>query len=331
MNLINKNDLIFVAGHTGMAGNAITKFLKVNGYQNLLLPTRFELDLTDSKAVKEWFCKNKPQVVILAAAKVGGIEANSKFPSDFILENLKIEINIIENSWKFNVKRLLFLGSSCIYPKFAKQPIKEEYLLEGGLEITNESYAVAKIAGIKMCSSLKKQYGFDAISLMPTNLYGPGDNYHPTNSHVMASLISKFFNAKAKNLDKVLCWGSGLPKREFLYVEDLAKAVLFTLEKISSDNKLLYDEDSNYLGFLNVGTGKDISIKELANLIAEEVNFKGNIEWDLLKPDGTPKKLLDVSKLNKLGWFASTEINNGIKSTINNYSDNLNKNKLRSN
>ena len=330
MNLINKSDRIFIAGHKGMVGSSITRLLRKNGYRNLLLPSRVNLDLTNAESVEAWFCKNKPEVIILAAAKVGGIEANSKFAGDFILDNLKIEINIIENSWKNNVKRLLFLGSSCIYPKFSKQPIKEEYLLEGGLEITNEAYAVAKIAGIKMCSSLKKQYGFDAISLMPTNLYGPGDNYHPTNSHVMASLIRKFFNAKAKNQSEVLCWGTGSPKREFLYVEDLAKAVIFTLEKISSDNELLYDKSSNYLGILNVGTGKDISIKDLANMIAEEVNFEGEIKWDSLKPDGTPRKLLDVSKLNKLGWFAGTEINNGINATIKNYAENLKKNTLRS-
>ena len=274
MNLINKKDNIFIAGHTGMVGNAVKKCLKKNGYTNLLLPSRQDLDLLNNRSVEKWFNENNPQVVILAAAKVGGIEANSKYPADFILENLKIQTNIIENSWKKGIKRFLFLGSSCIYPKLATQPIKEEYLLTGPLEPTNEPYAIAKIAGIKLCSTLKKQYGFDAISLMPTNLYGPGDNYHLNNSHVMPALISKFYKAKINSEKEVICWGTGSPKREFLYVDDLADAIVFVLENISSKNKLINDGGLSIDGILNIGTGLDISIKKLAKLISSELNTK---------------------------------------------------------
>ena len=329
MNLINKNDLIFIAGHTGMVGGAIKRLFKNNGYKNLITPSRRNLNLADQKEVENWFRENKPDVVILAAAKVGGIIANENYSGDFILENLKIELNVIENSWKNNVKRFLFIGSSCIYPKFAEQPIKEEYLLSGDLEKTNESYAIAKIAGIKLCSALKKQYNFDAISLMPTNLYGPGDNYHSINSHVLPSLINKFHNAKKKGNPSVTCWGTGSPRRELLYVEDLAEAVIFVLENISSDNESLFDKYSNYLGILNVGIGTDTPISKLADLIAAEFDYKGEIVWDSTKPDGTPRKLLDTQKLTNLGWQASTDFQIGIKKTIEDYTENLRNNSLR--
>ena len=270
-----------------------------------------------------------PDIVILAAAKVGGIQANSKFTGDFILENLKIQTNVIDNAWRNNVKKFIFLGSSCIYPKFSPQPIKEEYLLSNTLEVTNESYAIAKIAGIKLCAALKKQYGFEAISLMPTNLYGPGDNYHPINSHVLPALIRKFFYAKDQNLPTVTCWGTGSPKREFLFVDDLADAIVFAIENISTDNRLLYSEEDNFQGVINIGTGKDLSILDLANIISQEFNYKGEIIWDSTKPDGTPRKLLDVSKINQLGWVASTKIKDGIKATIKTYIEDFKNKRIR--
>ena len=306
-----------------MVGSAIKRSFIKKGYTNLLCPSRKELNLLNYFEVENWFENNKPDVVILAAAKVGGIYANSKFTADFILENLKIQNNVIENSWKYKVKRFLFLGSSCIYPKLAKQPLKEEYLLTGSLEKTNASYAIAKIAGIKLCTALKKQYGFDAISLMPTNLYGQGDNYHQSNSHVLASLISKFYKAKIKGLNKVNCWGSGTPKREFLFVDDLADASIFILENISMQNDILYDDTKDYYGILNVGVGLDISIKELANLISSIIDYQGEIIWDSSKPDGTPRKLLDISKLSQMGWKAKTSLKKGIKLTLENYVEEL--------
>ena len=329
MNLMDKNDSIFVAGHKGMVGSAIKRLLVKNGYKNLLLTTRADLDLTDNQAVTNWFKKNKPKIVILAAAKVGGIATNNKYPGDFILENLKIQTNIIENAWKNKTKRLLFLGSSCIYPKFANQPLKEEYLLNGSLEKTNESYAIAKIAGIKLCSALKDQYGFDSISLMPTNLYGPGDNYNPFNSHVLPALIHKFHKAKINDDEEVICWGSGEPKREFLYVEDLADASIFFLENLSFKNNSTINKNFQSEPIINIGTGKDISIKDLVDLIATELNYKGKIKWDLSKPDGTPRKLLDVSKASKLGWNAKTSLKKGIKLTINYYKKELSEKTIR--
>ena len=312
-----------------MVGSAIYKSLKNKGYTKLLSPNRNQLNLLDSISVENWFKDNKPEIVIIAAAKVGGIHANNSLRGDFILENLKIQTNIIENAWRYNTRRLIFLGSSCIYPKFAEQPIKEEYLLSSELEITNEPYAIAKIAGIKLCAALKQQYKFDAISLMPTNLYGPGDNYHSINSHVLPALIRKFHNAKLENLNEVTCWGTGEAKREFLHVEDLANATIFALENISFENKQLYDEKSNYLGYLNIGTGSDISIKELASKIAKEFDFKGEIIWDTSKPDGTPRKLLDVSRINNLGWNSKISIEQGIQKTIISYLEELKNNKLR--
>ncbi len=323
---ISKNEKIFIAGSSGMAGNAIVRSLKKAGYGDknlngeLLLPTRKELNLLNYKDVEEWFETNKPTVVIIAAAKVGGILANSKFPYEFLLENMKIQNNIIETSWRNKVKRLVFLGSSCIYPKYAQQPIREESLLNGKLEETNEGYAIAKIAGIKLCESLRIQYGFDAISLMPTNLYGPNDNYHPEHSHAMASLISKFYNASINSLPTVTCWGSGSPEREFMHVHDLGEAVIFALEQWSPDSKDAPKDDyGKPLNFLNVGTGKDISIKLLAEKISSVVNFKGNIIWDKSKPDGTPKKQLDVSRILSLGWKPKISLEQGISETISSF------------
>ena len=327
--LISPDLKIFIAGHTGMVGSAIKRNLLKRGYRKLLCPDRKDLDLFNYKQVNNWFKDNKPDVVILAAAKVGGIYANTKFTADFILENLKIQNNIIENAWKYKVKRFLFLGSSCIYPKLANQPLKEDYLLSGKLEKTNESYAVAKIAGIKLCSALKTQYGFDAISLMPTNLYGQGDNYHQSNSHVLPAMISKFFDAKTKDLKRVSCWGTGSPKREFLFVDDLADASIFILENISINNETLYDDLGNYCGLLNVGVGSDISIKELAKLTYSIVGYEGEIVWDPSKPDGTPRKLLDVSKSNELGWKSKTTLEKGIKLTIDNFINEYKNNSLR--
>ena len=330
MSLIKKNDLIYIAGHNGMVGAAITRFLRNNSYSNLLLPNRKDLDLLNSTQVENWFCKKKPEVVILAAAKVGGIEANNNYPADFILENIKIQTNIIENSWRNGVKRFLFLGSSCIYPKFAPQPLKEEYLLTGALEPTNEPYAIAKISGIKLCSALNKQYGFDAISLMPTNLYGPGDNYNSENSHVLPALIRKFHDAKLNKKSEIICWGTGTPKREFLYVDDLAEASIFILENVSSEIKKNNNFSLNKDSIINIGTGLDISIKDLAEMIAQELNYKGKITWNTSKPDGTPRKLLDVSKVNKLGWRAKTSLEKGIKLTISNYEKELKNKSIRS-
>ncbi len=320
---IDLTDKIFVAGSKGMVGNAICKALLSDGYGRkengglLLTPDRKTLDLLNVKEVEQWFLKNRPSVVILAAAKVGGIFANQSFPADFLINNLKIQLNVIEASWKFGAKRLLFLGSSCIYPKLAPQPIREEYLLDSRLEKTNECYAMAKITGIKLCEALRKQYDFDAISLMPTNLYGPGDNYHPTESHVMAALISKFCKAKKESHPIVNCWGTGNPLREFLHVNDLGKAVVFCLENWDpSSPESPKDIYGNVLNHLNVGTGKDISINELAHKIADFTNFKGNIVWDESKPDGTPRKQLNIEKIRSLGWSPQIKLDEGIKETI---------------
>ncbi len=320
---INYKEKFFVAGSKGMVGSAVCRILKKHGYGSkefggeILTPTRNALDLINEEEVKIWFKENRPTVVIIAAAKVGGIFANSSKPYDFLFENLKIQNNIIEASFENDVKRLLFLGSSCIYPKSCKQPIKEEYLLSGKLEPTNEWYAIAKIAGIKLCQSLRSQHKFDAISLMPTNLYGPNDNYHPTNSHVMPALINKFINAKEKGLDTVTCWGTGTPLREFMHVDDLASAILFCLENWSPDDENApLDNLGNPLTYLNVGTGSDITIKELSKLIAFETNFKGEVKWDYDKPDGTKQKLLCIDKIKSLGWEPIIKLSDGIKRTI---------------
>ena len=323
---INLNEKIFLAGASGMAGSAILKSLKSRGYGQIkndgviFTPNSKELNLLEIKSVQDWFYEYKPTVVILAAAKVGGILANSQYPTDFLLDNLKIQTNVIETAWKNNVKRLLFLGSSCIYPKNIKQPIKEEYLLNGQLEKTNEWYAIAKIAGLKLCSSLRIQHNFDAISLMPTNLYGYGDNYHPTESHVMASLIRKFCNAVDQSQESVTCWGSGNPLREFMHCDDLGDAATFLLENwdpnLENSPKDSYGEALTYL---NVGTGKDITIKKLAEKIALETGFRGNINWDNSKPDGTFRKQLDTSNINNLGWFPGIDLDEGIKKSIDSY------------
>jgi GDP-L-fucose synthase len=305
MTLITPTDRIFVAGHRGMAGGAIVRALGRAGYGELLTAGRDELDLLDPQMVQAWFTAQRPTVVVLAAAKVGGILANDTYPADFLLENLKIQQHVIETAWRQGVRRLLFLGSSCIYPKFAEQPIREEALLTGALEPTNEWYAIAKITGIKLCQALRRQHGFDAISLMPTNLYGPGDNYHPTNSHVLPALIRRFHEAKLAEAATVTCWGSGSPLREFLHADDLGAACVFALEHYNPDPQ-------EAVQHLNLGTGIDLTIKELAELVARTVGFSGAIEWDRSKPDGTPKKQLDVSRLQQLGWSASIPLADGI-------------------
>jgi GDP-L-fucose synthase len=309
--LITSNDRIFVAGHRGMAGSAIVRQLQARGYTNVVVVGRDRLDLRDPQATEAWFAAERPAVVVLAAAKVGGIHANATYPADFLLENLKIQNNVIENAWRHGARRLLFLGSSCIYPKFAPQPIQEESLLTGALEPTNEWYAIAKISGIELCRALKLQHGFDAISLMPTNLYGPGDNYHPTNSHVLPALIRRFHEAVQAGAPSVTCWGTGSPRREFLHVDDLAAASVFCLERWQPTNEELQ--------FLNVGTGTDLPIRDLAALVADAVGYRGALLWDPEKPDGTPRKLLDVRRLAALGWTARIPLEEGLKATAAEY------------
>lgn len=304
---MNKNEKIYIAGHGGMVGSAIRKKLEEEGFSNLVYKTSGELDLRNQFAVDSFFEKEKPDHVFLAAAKVGGILANDTFRADFIYENLMIETNIIHASWKSDVKKLMFLGSSCIYPKMAPQPLKEEYLLTGLLEHTNEPYAIAKIAGIKICDAYRTQYGCNYISVMPTNLYGPNDHYDPKNSHVLPALIRKFHEAKIINAAYVTIWGTGEPKREFLHVTDLAEACLFLMEN--------YNEP----GLVNVGTGTDLSILELANLIKKITGFKGEIRNDISKPDGTPRKLMDISKLKNMGWTARIPLEQGIKMVYEEY------------
>jgi len=317
---MNKEEKIFVAGHKGMVGSSICKKLNESGYKNILTISKKDIDLTDKDAVDKWFKNNIPDIVILAAAKVGGITANNNSPYEFLIENINIQNNVIESAWKYKSKRLLFLGSSCIYPKYAEQPIKEDYLMKGELESTNESYALAKILGIRLCYSLRIEYGFDAISLMPTNLYGPGDNYHPLNSHVLPSFIKRFSHAKDNNLKEVICWGTGSPFREFLHVSDLAEACIFVLNNWYPNSKDAPKlENGNLLTYLNVGTGLDIRIKDLAKKIADIIDFKGKIIWDITKPDGTPKKQLDISRISKLGWKPSIDFEDGLRETISNY------------
>ena len=322
MHKISLDSKILVAGAFGMAGKAICKKLQHFGYSNIYKPTKEDLNYLNFNDTARWFEIKKPDVVIMAAAKVGGIMANSSKSADFILENIKIQTNLIETAWRNGVKKLIFLGSSCIYPKKSEQPIKEEYLLSGSLEDTNKSYAIAKISGIQLCNSLREQYGFNAISLMPTNLYGPGDNYDEHNSHVMAALIKRFLRAKKLNLSSVTCWGTGSPLREFLHVDDLGEAVVFTLNNWdpSSPNSPK-DQFGNPILHLNIGTGKDISIKDLSIKISKIVGFEGQIKWDHSKPDGTSRKLLDVKRINKLGWEASIALEDGISQTISNLKD----------
>ena len=298
------NSRIFVAGQRGLAGSAILRRLKRGGYRNVLHADRSVLDLRNQAAVEDFFAREKPEYVFLAAGRVGGILANSVYPAEFIRDNLLIETNTIHSAWRTGVRKLLFLGSSCIYPKFAQQPIREEYLLTSELEATNQWYAVAKIAGIKLCQAYREQYGFNAISLMPTNLYGPGDNFDLENSHVLPALIRKFHQALVNQDDEVEIWGTGSPRREFLHVDDLADAATFLM--------LHYDSQE----IVNVGTGEDITIRELAEMIQRVSGFSGQLAFDTSKPDGTPRKLLDVSKISALGWRASIPLEEGIRETF---------------
>lgn len=304
---MNKNSKIYVAGHNGMVGSAIVRKLKDLGYTNIVTKSKKELDLTNQFLVNQFFHFERPEYVFLAAAKVGGIKANDEFRADFIYQNLSIQTNIIKASYDCGVKKLLFLGSSCIYPKFCQQPIKEEYLLTGTLEPTNDAYAIAKIAGIKMCQDFNKQYSTNFISVMPTNLYGPGDNYDLNNSHVLPAMIRKFHEAKVNGTEKVEIWGTGTPKREFLYVDDLADACLFLMNNYNDSE------------IVNIGTGQDVTIAELAIGISKIVGYDGEIYFNTEMPDGTPRKLLDVSKLKDLGWQYQTSLSDGIKKTYQDY------------
>ena len=314
---MDKNAKIFVAGHRGLVGSAIKKELEEKGYKNLLTRTHKELDLTDSSAVKDFFKLEKPDYVILSAAKVGGIHGNNTYPVEFFTENMKIQLNVIENSFKNNVKKLLFLGSSCIYPKNAPQPMKEDYLLSSALEKTNEMYALAKISGLKLCASYNREYGTDYISVMPCNLYGLNDNYDKENAHVLPMLVRRFHEAKEDGLKEVVVWGTGTPLREFMYAGDLAKAVVYLMENKSAKE----------IGeFINIGTGKEVTILELAQLIKKVVGYEGRLVFDKTKPDGTMRKLMDVSRINSLGWKAETELEEGIEIV---YRDFLNSKSIR--
>lgn len=298
---MEKESKIYVAGHKGMVGSAIVRELKRQGYSNIITRTHSELDLTRQDAVEEFFARERPEYVFLAAAKVGGIVANDTAPADFMYVNMTLEMNVIHSAWRNGCRKLEFLGSSCIYPRLAPQPMKEEYLLTSSLETTNEAYALAKIAGLKYCEYLNRQYGTDYISVMPTNLYGPNDNYHPEHSHVLPALIRRFHEAKEKGDKVVVCWGDGSPMREFLYVDDLANLCVFLMNEYSGNETV------------NAGTGKEISIKELSEKVAGIVGYKGEIRWDTSRPNGTPRKLLDVSKAASLGWRYRTELDEGIR------------------
>jgi GDP-L-fucose synthase len=320
-NILTSDAKIFVAGHKGLVGSAIVRGFRAAGFSNLLLRTRDELDLLNQSAVRLFFEQEQPEIVILAAAKVGGILANSLYPGEFIYENLMIQSNIIHSSKRTGVKRLLFLGSSCIYPKLAPQPLKEEYLLTGPLEPTNDAYAVAKIAGIKMCESYNRQFGTSYLSVMPTNLYGPGDNFDLENSHVLPALIRKFHEAKKSSAPNVTVWGTGTPRREFLYVDDMADGCLHLLGFENEKYKKLIESLEPCL--LNIGMGKDLSIGELAGLIKEIVGYEGGVVFDTGKPDGTPQKLLDISRMDELGWKAKTSLQEGIQRTYEFYKDQM--------
>ncbi len=311
---------IYIAGHTGMVGSAIKRVLEKKGYENLVCRKSTELNLVCQKGVEEFFQAEKPQVVIVAAAKVGGILANNTYRADFIYNNLMIASNLVNASYKNDVQKLIFLGSSCIYPKLARQPLKEEYLLSDYLEFTNEPYAVAKIAGIKLCESYYRQHGCNFYSAMPTNLYGPNDNFDLETSHVLPALIRKFHEAREKEKPEVILWGTGKPKREFLYVEDLAEAIKFLLENVEA--KTIYD---NGISHINVGSGEDMSITELAELVSDITGYKGKIIYDNSKPDGTPRKLMDVSRINKFGWKYKTSLKDGIENTYRWYLTNYRK------
>lgn len=299
--MMEKNAKIYVAGHSGMVGSAIIRELEREGYKNIVTRTHKELNLCRQDEVEEFFATEKPEYIFLAAAKVGGIIANQSAPADFMYDNLILEMNVIHSAWKNKCKKLEFLGSSCIYPRMAPQPMKESYLLTSELEKTNEAYALAKISGLKYCEYLNKQYGTNYISVMPTNLYGPNDNYHPTNSHVLPALICRFHKAKEQNLPYVTCWGDGTPLREFLYVDDLANLCVFLMNNYNGDEPV------------NAGSGKELTIRELTEVVARIVGYKGEIRWDTSKPNGTPRKLLDVSRSEELGWTYKTELEKGIE------------------
>lgn len=301
--MMNKESRIYVAGHRGLAGSAIVRSLHAQGFSRLILRTHAELDLIDQVAVDNFFRTERPEFVFLAAAKVGGIQANDQYPAEFLRDNLVIQTNVIHSAWMHGVSKLLFLGSSCIYPKFAPQPMPESCLLTGELEPTNQWYAIAKIAGIKMCQAYRRQYGFDAISAMPTNLYGPGDNFHLENSHVLPALIRKFHEARDSGQSEVVMWGTGTPRREFMHVDDLGDALVFLMKNYSGED------------FVNVGVGTDVTIAELAALIGRTVGFRGAIRQDLTKPDGTPRKLMDTSRLSGLGWQAGISLEEGVAGT----------------
>lgn len=318
MSITNKNKKIYLAGHKGMVGSSILRELQKQNYNNFVLRDLNELDLRNQTDVNKFFESEKPEVVIIAAAKVGGILANNTYRAEFIYDNLMIQANLIHASYINKVEKLIFLGSSCIYPKLAPQPLKEEYLLSGYLEYTNEPYAIAKIAGIKLCESYYKQYGCNYYSAMPTNMYGPNDNFNLETSHVLPALMRKFHDAKKSNAPAVTLWGSGKPMREFMYVEDLADAMIFMLENINAAD--LYE---NGISQLNIGTGKDLTISELASIISDVVGYNGEIVYDSSKPDGTPRKLMDVSRINSLGWKYKTELKDGIEKTYNWYLENI--------
>ena len=325
---MNKNSKIYIAGHRGLVGSALMRNLKSAGYTNLILRTHAELDLTDQAATEAFFAQEKPDYVFLAAAKVGGILANNSYPAEFIRDNLAIQTNIIHAAYKNSVTRLMFLGSSCIYPKLAPQPMKEEYLLTGPLEPTNRPYALAKIAGIEMCWSYNRQYGTKYLAVMPTNLYGPGDNYHLENSHVIPALIRKFHEAMRANAKEVVVWGTGTPKREFLYSEDMSDACIYLMNLPDGSFDILLGSDETMSGkfeppLVNIGVGNDVSIGDLAILIKQVVGYTGEIIFDTSKPDGTPRKLMDVSRLNELGWSAPTSLQAGLAKAYTDFINNL--------
>ena len=303
---------IYIAGHLGLVGSGIWRAFERHGYTNLIGRSIDELDLINQQAVDDFFAAEKPEYVVLVAAKVGGIVANNTYRGQFIYENMMIEMNVIHSAYKHGVKKLLFLGSSCIYPKLAPQPLKEEHLLTGPLEPTNEPYAIAKIAGIRLCDAYNRQYGTNFISAMPTNMYGPGDNYHPQNSHVLPAFIRRMHEAKEQKLDKVTCWGSGAPLREFLYSDDLAEACVFLLENVNYTDVAFEDDSGTVQSHVNVGSGREVTIKALAETVKEVIGFEGEIDWDTSKPDGTPRKLMDSSRLMAMGWAPKIELKEGI-------------------
>lgn len=307
---MNKTPKIYVAGHRGMVGSAIVRKLQADGFNNIVVRTHAELDLTNQEAVNTFFKEERPDQVYLAAAKVGGIHANNTYPAEFIYENLMVQNNVVHAAWRHGVQKLLFLGSSCIYPRMVEQPMRESALLTGTLEPTNEPYAIAKIAGIKLCESYNRQYGVDYRSVMPTNLYGPGDNYHPENSHVIPALIRRFHEAKVLNNPDVIIWGTGTPRREFLYVDDMAAASVHVMNL----DKTIYDKHTSPMqSHINVGYGDDVTIGDLAHAVGEAVGYSGEIKFDISKPDGTPRKLMDSERLNSLGWKPQVDLKNGLK------------------